>query len=410
MMHKVNRLISFLLLISFVCYGQTQGYHYQRKLEGITGTWHRILLPDDLYGKTLSDLSDIRILGITNNKDTVEAPYLLRTSENKTSVKEVPFNRLNFSQHNNEYFYTFEMPAQESINQIKLDFNRSNFDWQIQLEGSQNQQEWFTIVDHYRILSIKNEQTDFQFTNISLPTSNYRYYRLKIPGRENPEWREAKFSKQEKSAGSLRSFSIEEIKRMENRSLKQTEIELDLQQVVPVSRLTMSMSDTFDYYRAYTLLYLRDSFQTEKGWNYNYDILSRGIINSGEENVCQFNSSMVRKLKLIIHNQDNHPLHVKDFQVQGYVHELVARFTEPATYYLFYGNQQAHAPNYDIAQFSDKIPTALSTLTWSDEVVIEDKTSAITKPPLMNKIWLWVVMIGIIVLLGWFSLRMIQKR
>src|SRR5690606_40823506 len=58
------------------------------------------------------------------------------------------------------YFFTFEMPAREPINQLYLQFKEKNFDWKIRLEGSHDQQEWFTIADDYRIVSISNQLTD----------------------------------------------------------------------------------------------------------------------------------------------------------------------------------------------------------------------------------------------------------
>ncbi len=79
------------------------------------------------------------------------------------------------------------MEAETPVNEIKVDFKQQNFDWRLNLEGSQNQNEWYSILDHYRILSIKNALTDFKFTTLSLPTAKYKYYRLHFNSEEKPD-------------------------------------------------------------------------------------------------------------------------------------------------------------------------------------------------------------------------------
>lgn len=96
--------------------------------------------------------------------------------------------------------------------------------------------------------------------------------------------------------------------------------------------------------------------------------------------------------------------------MNGYVHGLIARFIDPATYYLVYGNDLAEKPHYDIDRFADKIPIALTALKLGDEQLIEKTSLQKTEPLFQNKIWLWTIMALIIVLLGWFSLIMIRKK
>ena len=100
-----------------------------------------------------------------------------------TLRKEVSSEILNASSNAEGYYFTFENLDAKSINEILLDFNEQNFNWNISLEGSQEQSEWFTILDTYRILSISNEQTTYSFTKLVFPLSKYRYYRLRVgPG------------------------------------------------------------------------------------------------------------------------------------------------------------------------------------------------------------------------------------
>ena len=406
-----TKIYTFLLIFVYsYSFGQIEQYNYKREIKGITDQWHKIILPNEVLSKTSYNLSGIRIYGITKKNDTIEAPFLLRLVTDKLLNKEVSFNILNSSHNEKGYYFTFEVLSNETINQINLDFKQKNFDWRIKLEGSQNQQEWYTVLDDYRLLSIKNDLTDFQFTHLSFPNSNYRFFRLLIESQEKPELIVAKISKRILTDGIYNNYPIKKINSIEQNKNKQTEIDINLQSTVPVCYLKIDIKDTFDYYRPITIKYLADSVKTEKGWNYSYNTLMESTLNSFETNVFKFKSTFLQKLKIIIYNRDNQPLAINSFKVLGFVHELVIRFTEPASYILAYGNNKAEKPQYDINQFAEKIPETLTTLELGPEHTIVKKNISGTEPLFKNKTWLWVIMVLIILLLGWFSINMIRNK
>lgn len=402
--------IIFTCVFLFLCsysFGQVNEYGYKRELTGIKDPWHKIILPDEIFAKLSPDLSDIRIFGFTEKHDTIEAPYILKIATEKKTEKNVVSKLINRSKNEKGYYFTFEVPTENTINKILLDFKEKNFDWRVNLEGSHDQKEWFSIIDGYRILSIKNELTDFQFTKLIFTDSRYRYYRLLINSEKKPELITAKISMNENTGGSFKKYN-NSAKIAEDRPAKQTIINIGLSSPVPVSYIKIFFQNKIDYYRPVTINYVMDSFKTDNGWNYNYGTLSSGTLNSIEKNEFLFNSIVLKKMQIIIENRDNVPLKIDSLVVQGYVHELIARFIEPAMYFLTYDNQLAAKPNYDIAQFADNIPTTLSALKIGNEVLLLQEPKR--EPLFKNKAWLWVVMIIIILLLGWFSMRMMKSE
>lgn len=409
-MKITTRLFALLFFTYSHAYGQMEQYNYQVELKGISQQWHEIMLPDGVFGKTSQSLNDIRIFGITESKDTLEAPYILKVDAGETSHKEIVFKTLNTSRNEKGYYFTFEVPSAESINQINLDFKQKNFDWQISLEGSQDQSEWFTVLENYRVLSIKNDLTDFQFTKLAFPSSKYRFFRLFIESKGKPELTKASIAQHEFSEGLFQDYAINSINTKENKKDKQTEIDIAMDIPVRASQIELFVSDSYDYYRPFTIKYLADSVKTEQGWSYNYRTLTDGTLTSMENNTFKFNSTTFQKLKIIIHNQDNQALHIDKIEVKGYVHKLVTRFTEPATYFLAYGNKNARSTNYDIERFTDKIPSKLTALETGKEQIIDKEKKSETEPLFQNQRWLWFTMTFMILLLGWFSLKMIKKK
>ncbi len=407
-----KKIIKFLvLLISFGTYAQIDQYAYRSILPEITDTWHAISLPDEMFSKVSPNLSDIRVFGITNKKDTIEAPYLLRLKTEKKSFNKIPFTILNTSFNKKGTYITLEIPTKQPINQIHLDFEQSNFDWLITLEGTQDRKEWYTIKEDYRILSIKNELTDYQFTTVRFPNAQYHYFRILIKSTKKPVLQSANVTRYEVKKANYKEYDIEKLNIQNPKGTKKTIIDVSLKTPVPVSYIGIEVQETFDYYRPISIRYVADSMQTQKGsWKPRYRELSSGVLNSIEDNVFTNTSTIAQKFRIVINNHDNQPLKINKVIVKGYQHELVTRFTNPGTYYLVYGNDKMKKPSYDLNYVSAKIPDEMTTLFPEAQSTIGHEESSVTKPLFANKIWLWGIMGIVILLLGGFTLSMMKKK
>lgn len=407
---KIKISASILLLICSYSYAQIEQHTFKRELKGITNPWHKVVLPENIFGKVSSGFNDIRILGLTESNDTIEASYMLQLKREKVVRSEVEFKLLNTAHNEQGYYFTMEVPTENPVNELKLNFKQDNFDWLLALEGSQNQQEWFSIVDDYRILSIKNPETNYQFTKVTFPNTKYRFFRIHIKSKEKPDLSYAKIALNKVINGSFNQYEINKIERFEDKAQKLTIVEVRLKAPVPVNSIKIDINNTFDYYRPVTISYLADSIKTEQGWKYRYQHLASATLNSIDKNEFVFTSTILNKLKISIHNQDNTPLSINTITAKGYVHELIARFTEPASYFLAYGNKQAAKPNYDIGRFTSKIPNKLVALSvGKEQLVVKNKVFS-NEPLFKNKNWLWALMIIIIVVIGWFSIKMIRTK
>lgn len=403
-------IISILVLNCSISLSQIKNYNYKREINGISKTWHKIILPDDIFGKVSRNLSDIRIIGITKNNDTTVAPYILRITTGLNSQDEINFKLINQSRNPKGFFYTFELPAQQNVNKLILDFKKINFDWKVTLGGSQDLKEWFTIADNYRIVSIKNNLTDYKFTTVSFPDSKYRYFRLLIQSSQDPELLTAKILKQNRVEGDFKNYTGRKIKISEDNRLKQTNIEISLPLPVPVSSVKLFLQNRYDYYRPVSIFYSADSIYTQNGWKHNFELITSGILSSLENHEFQFPNTISNKFKIVINNYDNQPLKIDSVGLSGNIYQLIARFTEDADYYLVYSNARANKPNYDIDEFIDKIPVSVYKVSLGDEQKINSAAASTSPPLFQNKAWLWSIMIIIIAVLGWFTLRMFRKN
>jgi len=393
----------FLLITLFQASGQIDSYKYSRQISGISDSWHTILINDSILEKVNEKVNDIRIFGITENKDTIETPYFMEILKPVITTDEVGFKIINKSHTNDLFYYTFLNRKEHTINQIDLLFDKDNFDLKVKLEGSENKNDWFTITEDYRILSIKNSLTEYQFSKLNFPESNYKYYRLTIPSNENPELTSANLIRHQSLNGKYQSVEIKDWKIIQGKN--NTVITSQLKNLTQVCKISLKFLDTVDYYRPITIQYLKDSIKTEKGFKYVFTTLKEDKISSLETNSFSFTSCKTNTIRCIIHNNNNQPLSLESINAFRYEYQLTARFSQKATYFLCYGKNIDYNPNYDIVNFKQNIPKEIATLTLGAEKKINAEKPD-SKPLLISKKWLWLILISIIVLLGWFSIKM----
>ncbi|MCF6351386.1 MAG: DUF3999 family protein [Cyclobacteriaceae bacterium] len=402
--------VLLIMLLAKLANAQEHKFEYQCTLEGIADTWHTINIPTDAYSKLNSDFSDLRIIGITASGDTIEAPYILKVKTDAYDDKPIDFNLINEVSNSQGYFYTFELQATKVVNSIELAFDKSNFNWLLSLEGSQNQQEWFTILDKSRIVAIENENTSYKYTTLTFNNVSYKYMRLKIPASKNPHFQKATMKEKKVIKGIYNTPNIHSFKVVNYEDENKTEVLLSLQKMMPISFINLQVTDAVDYYRPLRVEYAIDSIKNNTGWHYLYKHLFNGTLSSLNKKGCNFSNQVLKHVKITVKNRNNEPLHYDKVELHGNPYHLIARFTTPATYYLVYGNTQAMVPDYDITRFEENIPTQSNVLQVGKEVKVEKQEKVEPEPLFTDAIWLWAIMIFAIFILGWFSFKMLKNN
>lgn len=403
-----NKLIYFFLfLMPCIIFAQLSEYDWQAPLSKTTDTWHVVPLNTSIFEKTKDDFSDIRMYGITE-KDTLEVPFVLKSSAPSGIEEEITFKLLNSTSNASGYFYTYAVPVEQAINKIELSFKNDNFDWKLDLEGSQNQNQWFTILEDYRIVSIQNSQTNYTFSDLVFPNAKYAYLRIHIKGSDKPLLASSSILSNKVIPATYITYPKKE--KSISQKGKATVIDIDLKGRLPISYLKINVLDDYDYYRPVTVSYVSDSVKTEKGWKYTYRNLFSSTLTSLEDTGFKFRNSLLNKIKIRIENYDNPALKIGTIDIKGYSYELVGRFTEPAQYYLVYGNKNAYAPRYDLQQTGFELPSNSTVLVVGNEEKIKKPIVEVQSALFENKWWLWAIMGIVILVLGGATLKMMKEK
>ncbi len=405
---KISNLILLNCLLSVLSFGQP-AFQYKREVipGNTTSDWQRIDLPPDIFRHLKEDFSDIRIYHI-EREDTIEVPYLLKVLHATVSESSYSLPVLNQSKKEGKLFLTFEMPADKKTNFLELNFQEENYNAYATIEGADNKQEWFMVAERERILNIRTSVTQFASNAISFPTINCKYLRLSIESDKALTFNSASFKELTSVPGEQKELA-HTVQPVEQNRSKQTVWTATLQHLQPVNTVSLQINTTGDYYRPVSIEALTDSISTEKGWIYNYRILTHGYVTSVQENTFSFEPTLARKIRVVISNYDSPALDIESVLILGPSVALFVPGSVNKRLEMFYGDANMYAPQYDLVHFQNKVPDIVPTMELGSEIFIgqpKDKTA----PLFENPIWLWAVMILVIGVLGFFTVKMMKAK
>lgn len=411
-MSKKTIITLFMWMSATITFAQIEGYTFKRPINKIDKEdFYKVSLSPEIIARSKSNLSDIRIYNITE-QDTAEVPYLLNWMGSNIQEVSIPFELINDTYNEKCCSYvTFKFPKKQSINQIKLNVSDSNFDKRLKIEGSNDAKEWFTIKDHLRIVRFRNASEDYSYTTLNFNRSEFTYFRIKFDDDGSPRIHvtEAYAFENKLIEGKYDNLKITDTKQSENKKAKTSEIIVDFSFPYLVNYIILRSSSKNDFFRNINVYGSNGTIKTEKGELESWYIITTSVFSSLEDNIIFCNNSKTKKLKLEIINYDNEPIIIDEIKAFAEQCQLVAKLPASDNLYLVYGKENDNSPTYDLVHFKDKIPNELSNAEYGAEQIKVTMANH-SEPFIKSKIWLWIVMGVVLVIIGYFALTMLKKE
>ncbi len=410
-MKHINIFFTF-LFFSFYSFSQINSYTFKRKLDsvGVDG-YYSIPLSPEITSKSKSSLNDLRLYQIREN-DTIEVPYLINYKGDKVENKESFFELINtVSNLKCCSFVTLKMNKRRIINTIYFDIEQSNFDKNITVEGSNNNKDWYVIKTHLRITGFYNNSINFKSTSIDFPNAEYEYFRIKLDDDASEKVVIHKAVAYESSVnnGEYDKLVVLSKKQTNNKETKTSETVINYGANQIINYIKINCVNKENFYRNINIYKSIGTFPTAKGKEEAWQLISTGILASDRENKFNLNNSQTTKLKIEVINYDNQPIEITDVEAYSEKIELISKLPLNGLVYLAYGKENEKAPVYDLVHFKSKIPENLNSIKLGkEETKIEklEKKSALIE----NKIWLWVALGSLVLLIGYFALKMLKNE
>jgi hypothetical protein len=404
---KRNSFVCLLILSALVGYGQKKGFNYNREISAIgTEAYYALTLPQDLFRHCNNDFSDLRLYSINAN-DTIENPYVVRIRRKQVSSRDFTLPEFNRSYKDKILYVSFELPPNTGLTNIDLTFGETNFFANVNIEGSDDRKNWFSIVSDQKIFSVENQHENYRYTRVNFPTIKYPFIRLSVKSDRELTYKATTFKSEEIIPGEFLPVNLS-WKTSEERSQKQTIVDVTLEYSQPVSFIQLIAQTGKDFYRHCHVQILTDSVKSEKGWIKNFRTVTDGYATSFYDNIFELNNQTGKHVRFIIDNLDNEPIQITGVRASGPVVKLISQL-KPGANYLFYGNTSISFPRYDIQYFERKIPTSIPELTLGNEIDISIETAS-KNPLFQNTLWLWAIIVVVIGVLGFFTMRMMKVK
>lgn len=404
---KLSIICISLLLIANSLNGQEEMYHYKRPITGVTDQWHSIGIPQDVLNKTNSSITDIRVIGYDDAGKEVKIPYVLKSLKSEVVIEHKDLKVFNKSRRKDVFVYVTEKASVGKINQLKIDIKNSNFEGRAKLEGKDGEL-WFTIVDDYRIFSFDKGNISYKYTTLDIPNSDYISYRISLSEIKSPILNNVSVALKNEKLGKYFDIpsTIRHVKEDEANSSSIYSISLD--SISRISQLSFDVEGDRDHYRRMKLSAITDSIQTNSGWKNLENTFFYGALTSYEKDKLFFDEQLVKDIQMTVYNNDDQRLQINSVTANVAEYKLLARFVGPLDYYLFYGYAQANAPRFDISRFQESIPDEMLPVHLgqpSDNVAKATLSNFFISTPV-----LYAIMVFIIALLGWFTVKMLSTE
>jgi hypothetical protein len=369
----------------------------------------RLSLDGEVYDHSRLSLLDLRLL----DDQQSEVPYALFEARESTSEERHSARVFNQGQIPKAYS-TMSLDLGEEVytNKLVVKTKSQNFKRRTEVSGSRDGKKWVVLRDNAYIFDFSGDQK-IQLTTVQYPESHYRYLEVKIwNGLERPlelEGAEVFLAKTETPERILLPSHL--LSREEDPKLKATLYLLDLNyRNLPCDFMVLETpeenfsrlveihgsNNLKDWQRHLQSDFYR--FKTSK-----YDV---------EKKSFRFPEAHSRYLKVIVYNYDDPPLRLGNVKIHGIAKDLIFHAEPDRQYFLYYGNEQAPAPHYDMERVKNYLNIdGLARVRLSGENRNREFVPQTPQKPWSERrpVLFWGILIFLVLALGTYIVQLMKK-
>ena len=368
--------------------------------------FYKVLLPPDVSRYLANDFANLRIF--TGAKPT---PYFLQNDASYTTSE---FTSYKIVKHEvDERCCTtvvFERDAKNVISNFNIRIKNADVSKIGTLSGSDDLKSWYSVKGYFYFSPVNNPNGTTELRNVDIPLSDYRYYSLRF-------WDSLNAPLKIESVGYYKHFIVEPTyQKVSIQSLQTTHDEQ--RQVTSINILmdTSNWIDRISFKASGAPYFLRETtvkrpqYVKSKGKEVkHYEILHQQKISSDREIILELPSEKLAEVQIEILNNDDAPLQINDVSVWQKSHYAIVWLDAGAKNKIIIEKANASAPKYDIVNFKKNIPADVPQLIPGSTILFSKPVESQTTKLFGSKNLMWIGIVGIIMLLGILSVRLIRE-
>ena len=401
--------INFLLLslITICCTAQTGGFKFYCKLDSVkTSGFYNIELTPELTAHLKTDHSDLRIV----NDSGKWIPHVLHApAYEKTDIGLIKDLKFTITENSGVNTVLLIESGQKISNNIGLVITNTAAERFCTLSGSNDKMNWFVINDSVLLSPAPAENTTENISRINFPATSYRFYKVIIRNKNKDPFNikgvveYAAASNITNTLHKLIQNPVGEIQQKD--SGKISYIKVTQQLPYQFDNISLQLSGV-KYYNRQVDLYI--PYAANHSFSNPGQLLQSFTVSNN--NTLQFNVSLTKAAVyyLLINNEDNLPLNVKEVKTAISNHYISAYLENGSNYTLIMDNEAAVKPDYDLAKLNNKIPDSIPYLQFGKIIAFAESISPVTTEKNNNWI-LWVSIAAALLILLFFTYKMFKE-
>lgn len=398
------KIVLFLLLSLFLVISQVTGQSFtmEAKIDSVKEDGnYQILIAPEVSTHLKQDFSDLRIYDTKNN----EIPYFLKIE--KAPVSKESFRSYEIIEHNKVPNCCTQLIIRNSnknkINNISLIIKNADVRKKARLSGSDDKVTWYTIKDNYELESLYSNHKTEEVKILHFPLSDYEYFRLDISDSLSLPISILQAGYYDILHKNATWVDLPDPLVVQKDSIdKRSYVKIAFPASQYIDRIKFNISSPDNYLRQAKLC--TKTINSKKNY---FNVITAFELRSNRSNKFLLDNLFEQELYLIIDNKDNPPLSVESVDAFQIRRTVIAHLQKSNNYFLRFGNENASMPDYDLKYFNEKLNIHPKVLKVGEIEKIEFNE---VKPKefFTTRIWVWAAVIGMVLLLAYFSVKMVR--
>jgi hypothetical protein len=383
---KLNKFLVVLLAINSLLAQQNT----TAKIETVTESGlHKIMLAPEIRSFSNEDLSDFRILDAKSK----QVPYFILRGDNEVNFSSFLECKIisKTAVPKSKTTLIFENPK-TSIDEIVLSVANSDVTKRYSISGSNDQKEWFGLINNSLLTQLENSEDTSVFKTISLPLTSYRYLKIDFNDKKTLPINVLKigYISNKTSYPKLEEIFPKSSKITQFSAPKITQIHISFQNRQMVNHLIFEIKNPSLFKRKARIYVLKSHQVKHKTQNYQ-ETSYEFELNSNSKNAINMPQLFEKEFFIEIENQDNPPLTLAKIQFFQNQVGVIADLKANEKYTIQTGNSNLNAPNYDLENFKSKMENNLpETKIYDIKHVVSQKINSQNKSFWQQSWFMWL--------------------
>jgi hypothetical protein len=399
---KKSILITLLLSLNFSLL--SQDFKFKTKIDVLPeNEFYNIDLQSNIVSELNNKFNDVKV----KNEEGKEVPYFMKREHFEVSKRVFKTYQIKEKVHwkNGATVLVIENTSHQKINNLQLQIKNFDVRKRLELAGSDDYENWYTIKENYLFRSANGLNTTSEVKSLNFPYVDYKYYRIVIYDCFSLPINVLKVGYYDTyhEKGKFKQLNKPVITRFDSTETKETYIHINFKDTPYFDKLVFKVGKPLYYYRNARLCIKRK----DKKGRVHYDAVEYLVLNSNSDLTYYFKAFNNADFYLVIDNEDNPPLENIELEAFQLKRSLIAYLEAGKQYHLEFGNEKLLvAPNYDIAHFKNKIGSAIPEVTTGNVELIKYQSM---KKTTNSTLWIWLAIGLVAILLGYLSFKMITE-